>query len=139
MHTEQMDLIREEMAHLRALNEEEQRLRAEIARQPAAVAAAATRPTLRIVSGRAGASASGPPARGKGEPGGTPTVAPSVRRPQAQAQPPPRVPPAEPAKSGGDSHVDILRKIEAIQNERQGRWETLLKSLVGKAAGRSPS
>lgn len=92
MHQEQMDLVREEMAEIRRLSEEQRLLRTALER------AAPVRP--------ADAPAS-------------PSLAPPTHRPR-----PPR-PGAE------EAHAALARRLEALQQEQQGRWQKLLRSVMG--------
>ena len=108
MHREQMDLIRGEMTRLHQLAEDERRLRAELERRPPP--APAGRPTLRLV----------------GE---------ATDRPEPADAPPPRSPrrgaPPDPTKgdpgrdlraanAGVNLHVEIARKLAAIQDKHRG-------------------
>jgi pSer/pThr/pTyr-binding forkhead associated (FHA) protein len=102
LHKEQSALVREELEHLRRLTSELNALQAEKTRQPAAV----TPPAL-IANGQA----AGNPPTG---------AAPKVER-TAEAEP---APPA-------DIHDLLTRRIDALQAERQGRWQKLLKAVMG--------
>lgn len=93
MHQEQMTLVREELAEIRRLSEEQRALRAELAR-------------------------AGPPA-----PGGPPPAPPAiVDRPR----------PLRPPRPGAeDTHATLAHRLEALQQEQQGRWQKLLRSVMG--------
>jgi pSer/pThr/pTyr-binding forkhead associated (FHA) protein len=102
LHKEQSTLVREELEHLRRLTSELNALQAEKARQPAA----GTPPEL-LANGQAA--------------GNPPTVtAPKVAC-KVEAVP---TPPA-------DIHDLLTRRIDALQAERQGRWQKLLQAVMG--------
>jgi pSer/pThr/pTyr-binding forkhead associated (FHA) protein len=103
LHKEQSALVREELEHLRRLTSELNALQAEKARQPAAVA-----PPALITNGQA---AENPPT---GD-------APKVER-TTEAGPAPPV----------DIHDLLTRRIDALQAERQGRWQKLLQAVMGR-------
>jgi hypothetical protein len=44
----------------------------------------------------------------------------------------------EAVTAGIDLHAEITRKIAAIQDERQGRLQRLLRALTGNGAGSFP-
>lgn len=96
MHQEQMSLVREELAEIRRLAEEQRALRAALDRDRAA-----------------------PP--------------PSSYRPIAESAPPrPRRPHPHPPRPGGDeAHAALAHRLRELQEEQQGRWQKLLRSVMG--------
>jgi pSer/pThr/pTyr-binding forkhead associated (FHA) protein len=130
MHQDQMALIREELARLHQLTEEQRVLKAELARRPPAPEHG---PALRLVSGETNASL----------PASPPRAAPNVR-PEARADAPDAgtddrtgpegdegsFPPSK-GWSESDVHFMLARRLAAIQSERQGGWKKILNSLMG--------
>ncbi len=107
MHTEQVGILREEMARLEELNREMYTLLAERAKlAPASVPAAPLQ-------------AAPPPAALP-----SPTAAP-------QAADKPVAPPRPPADADPDLHIWLCQRMEAIQHERQGLWNRIA-SVLGK-------
>jgi pSer/pThr/pTyr-binding forkhead associated (FHA) protein len=87
MHQEQMALVREELAEIRRLAEEQRALRAELGR---------------------------------------------VTTPPVPAPPPPGPlrPPRPPRPGAEEAHAALARRLEALQEEQQGRWQKLLRSVM---------
>jgi hypothetical protein len=89
MHQEQMALVREELAEIRRLSEEQRALRTELSR-------------------------AAPPAA------------------RAPTPPPPSVRPLRPPRPGlEDTHATLAHRLEALQQEQRGRWQKLLRSVMG--------
>jgi pSer/pThr/pTyr-binding forkhead associated (FHA) protein len=91
MHQEQMALVREELAEIRRLAEEQRALRTELERV-------------------------------------TPSPPPAVVPP-----PRPSRPPRPPRPGAEEAHATLVRRLEALQEEQQGRWQNLLRSVMGDA------
>jgi hypothetical protein len=151
MHREQMDVIREELDRLHELTRELQELKEELARAPSRTAATASEPAAPAVpilpaTGPVRAPTVGTPASA-GAP--TPSVA-GPDRPLTTAKvPPPRttVPRPDHARAGlgppvtdGDAGASdgardavtwIHQRIAAIQQERETRWQKIIKLLPG--------
>jgi pSer/pThr/pTyr-binding forkhead associated (FHA) protein len=145
MHREQMDVIREELDRLHDLTRELQELKEELARDPARAAAPAVAP----------ASSSTPAS----DPDRVPTAGAAVGAPTASATgartrlgdaaipPPPSGPRPDQVRPGvamagatGDPEAaDVPRdavawihqRIAAIQQERESRWQKIVKLLPG--------
>ena len=136
LHKEQAGLVREELEHLRELTRELNALQKEQARQPApglsltpyaagqaeAVAAEELRPqategaaTMEMDGARANESTTEGPAE------------PAPEQPKEAAQTPPPGVAAPP-----DVHDWLTRRIDALQAERQGRWQKLLQIVMGR-------
>lgn len=98
MHREQMDLIREELAAIRRLAEEQRSLQAELAARRAA------------------------PANGPAPP----------RRPPPLERPPRRPDPARPEPAPA-AHDDLVRRLDLLQQEQHGRWQKILRSVLGES------
>jgi hypothetical protein len=148
MHREQMDVIREELDRLHDLTRELQELKQELARSPGP-AAAPTLPTAEAGAARrpAAAPADVPPAE---IPGPAAAGAAGQRRPMGPliAPPPPPTAPRPDqslpgagspgrivapglAGTGQDAVAWIHQRIAAIQQERESRWQKILKLLPG--------
>ena len=141
VHRGQTAMILEELAAIRRLTEEQGALHAEIAgRGRAAIGP----PTLRLVSGdavaRPGAATPGP-TLALPTPAGDPAWEP--RPPSAPAgprqPPPPTSGPTGPGPTGPpatrddpDFHARIVERLAAVRDERRGRWQKLLTTLLGK-------
>ena len=137
MHQDQMALIRQELAEIRHLTEEQQALQAELARRPSPVNGT---PPMRSPSPEPSA-----------EPSETPTPAaasrPTVAGDRAGASsvprssPPPRPDrPASTQTAGAmaekDLHAFLNQRLASIQEEQQSRWQKLLRTVM---AGRDPA
>ncbi len=146
MHQDQMGLIREELARIRELTEEQRALQAELARRPTLLE---DRPTLRLVVGESPAASStrsvdvGPAtvARGaarEGEPGRpAPDLRPGLAMPAASApDDAPKRPPPPGSQVPEDIHDELVRRLAAIQGESQGRWRKLLEAVMSAGSGR---
>jgi hypothetical protein len=125
LHKEQIAFIHEEMDRLEDLTRELHRLQLQVAKDsPARLATAAEHP--------AGAGIG--LARPAGEPAREPWPAP--RAPSR----PPELGPAAPAEgstppdapAGEDIHAWLCRRMAAVKEERQSRWQKLLGLLTGK-------
>jgi pSer/pThr/pTyr-binding forkhead associated (FHA) protein len=113
MHQDQMNLIREELARVQKLTEQQRLLQAELDRNPASERA---RPTLRVVVDEAQPN---------------PALA-------ARDAPFPLRGPLATSLSDldpGELHADLVRRLAAIQQERQGGWQKLLDTLKGRGSG----
>ena len=120
MHQDQMALIRQELAEIRRLSQEQQALQAELARH-----AAPADPPLISTTGPAPAATT---------PGGTfsgATPAPPPPQAERPSGPPPG-PTASTAAREGDLHAFLSQRLVAIQEEQQSRWQKLLRSVVGR-------
>jgi hypothetical protein len=53
-------------------------------------------------------------------------------QPAAAAQPSAAPPPRPPGTAEEGMHDLIIQRLEALQQERQGRWQSILQSLLGK-------
>jgi len=104
MHQDQMALLREEMAQLRELSEEQRVLQGRLAASAPPAEDPAVR--LRLVSGEGPANA-----------------------PRSAAPDPPR---PRPAPQAQDMHLMIEQRLAAIRGERQGRMQKLLSSVLGR-------
>jgi pSer/pThr/pTyr-binding forkhead associated (FHA) protein len=131
LHRDQMEAVREELDRVAAITHELQSLQSELAERslttattPAAGAApvpptatALSRPAPPLArNGTEGEGAAGGPVRDRPVPPQAPPV-------------PPSVPGAVPAE---DPHEWLNRRIAAIQEERQSRWQKILGFLRGK-------
>ncbi len=134
MHQDQMSLIREELSQLQQLSQEQQALQARLASQSAATVSG-RRPSLRVVSGESPVSVSRssatpqPTAPQPSNPGDLPEETAA-----AKATAPPR-PTREQVQEAGEIHAMLVKRIAAIQEERQGRWQKLLNAVIGKGNG----
>jgi hypothetical protein len=146
MHREQMDVIREELDRLHELTRELQELKDELARSPGRAAAPAAGPATSPVPILPPATPN--PARAPAA--GAPAGSPAGPRPSPGAAAAPGLPPAGPrpdqARPGaglrpaGDAEAaDLPRdtvswihhRIAAIQQERETRWQKIVKLLPG--------
>jgi pSer/pThr/pTyr-binding forkhead associated (FHA) protein len=136
MHREQMALIREELARLQQLTEEQRVLQGELARRPPA---SEYRPPLRLTSGEPYASLPFSPSCA------TPNVRSEVRAnvPDAGAAAAANLTGPEGDKSShppskgqieSDVHALLTLRLAAIQNERQGLWQKILKLMSGRSS-----
>jgi pSer/pThr/pTyr-binding forkhead associated (FHA) protein len=128
MHQEQMSLIRDELAQLHRLSEEQRALQGELASGTQS-SGQAGQPTLRLVSEELPIRNS-PAAPDMAPHAGRDEAAPSASR-RAASQPPP----SAPRQSPDEIHAQLFERLAAIQNERQGRWQKLLNSVLGKGSG----
>jgi pSer/pThr/pTyr-binding forkhead associated (FHA) protein len=122
MHQDQMSLIREEMDQLHQLTREQQTI------QAALLGSTGTnhdRPTLRLVA----AETTPTPTPEDPDRSGT-----TVQPPQpAEPSPDPRPRPRPTGTADPDQiHADLVTRLAAIQEERQGRWQRLVESLTGR-------
>ena len=131
MHGEQMNLIRAEMDQIRQLSEEQTALQRKM---ESGSLGSSLPPTIRLVQGDS-RTAAGPPATRN------PTVispwSGSRTRPDLTLKESSRpivtrpVGPPEPGtRDSPDLHGQIIHRIATIQEERQGRWQKLLKTLL---------
>jgi pSer/pThr/pTyr-binding forkhead associated (FHA) protein len=121
LHRDQMGLIRGELDRLQAVSQELQTLRAELVRQPLPAPSAAPAPS---------------PTPTPGPPQQAPTP-PPIRQPAANgtaAPKPPEPAPAPAAAGQGDPtiHVWLSQRIEALEQERQSRWQKVMSFVLGK-------
>ncbi|MEO6810572.1 MAG: FHA domain-containing protein [Isosphaeraceae bacterium] len=118
MHQDQMGLIREEMDQLHQLTREQQTIQAALL-GPAS--ANYDRPTLRVVTAES-------------SPTPTPTAAEPLQVGNAADPPPIPRPKAKPNQVADPDqiHADLVDRLAAIQQERQGRWQRLVESLTGR-------
>ena len=140
MHQDQMALIREELGCLRAVAEEQAALRLKVEGQARAIAGP---PALRLVSGGPAEATVRPPSGISARRPTDLTIGADDRRPSrptpAPTTPPPATGPARtplprvaPAEEGA-FHARLFDRLAEIQGERQGRWQKLVDSLLGKA------
>jgi hypothetical protein len=137
LHGEQMALIREEMARIRELSKEQEALRSQAEGHGFG---GSSPPALRLVACESRATPEGPhpnamppaPQSRTGRTPPSPTNEGRVEREEAagpaasraeESRPHPPVP--------SDLHSQIVNRLAEIQEERQGRWQKLLKSLLG--------
>ena len=140
---EQTDLIREELARIRELTEEQVALRSQVEGR----GQVAARPhALQLVSGESHAAISSPssspppvrPPRADQPPrrltigGGAERVEPAAERPAVRIDESRSGPPQE--VDAADVHARICDRLAEIQSERQGRWQKLMDSLLGKGS-----
>jgi pSer/pThr/pTyr-binding forkhead associated (FHA) protein len=125
LHREQTGLVREEMEHLRRITQELTTLQGELARQKAGEPAAPAAPVPVILAEN---------------PESEPTTTVAVEPPAVSAPPaePMKSPPdkaqgaASPAPAPADVHEWLNRRIVELQEERQGRWQKLLRFVRGE-------
>ncbi len=134
MHADQSSLIREELARIRTLSEEQQALREELARRgveapPAVHGSVPSAATLRLVTESMPAT---PPPPTSARSGSSPPPPHRPAAPLSQAARPA-------AKAAGlesvDLHTQLVSRLAEIESERQGRWQRLVGSLMGKGGG----
>jgi pSer/pThr/pTyr-binding forkhead associated (FHA) protein len=151
LHREQAVLVREELGEVRRLTQELNALRAETARQ-----ALDAQPT-EVVGAQAEPKAEAPPAAtanvktleseiisaGSANSNGTTEKGPGATRPSSETAPTPAnvgatPPPSReanqnPPPSGPtpDVHDWLSRRVAALQEERQGRWQKILQFITG--------
>jgi hypothetical protein len=122
LHREQMGLVREELDRLRDLTRELHTLRAEYAACPSAPAMRAgngtrvegEKPAATTPASVAGAGGPTPPSgNGKGTASRTAATAPT-------------------AEGDPNIHAWLTQRIAALDEERQSRWQKLLKTLLAK-------
>ena len=143
MHQDQMTLIREELAKVHRLDEKQRSLEAELARALPPIEAT---PPLRLVAAEpdspspevestvVGPAQAGSKASVAGPPGPADARADSgAASPGAASERPRPAAPHDPL----EMHALLFRRLEAIQEERQGRWQKLIGSLMGKDSGSS--
>jgi pSer/pThr/pTyr-binding forkhead associated (FHA) protein len=112
MHQEQMTLVREQLAELSRLSQEQASL------QDALTARARETPA-RPAAGRV------PPVpyrRDRDRPAAAP--APAARAPSSQPMP-------RPEAARTDVHSALVERLAAIQDERESRWQKLIRSILG--------
>jgi pSer/pThr/pTyr-binding forkhead associated (FHA) protein len=137
MHQDQMALIREELTRLHQLSEEQQVLQARLA-DPNWPPSPGRAPTLHV-NGVDGTPAGAPKTVGVlpvGPPGEA-MVQTTTNGHDPGAEP---VIPLRPRSVGGvsdgaDLHGKIIQHLAVIQQERQGRWQRLLGSVLGRGTG----
>jgi pSer/pThr/pTyr-binding forkhead associated (FHA) protein len=122
MHRDQMDVVKRELADMRAISGELEATRAAVRRLEAAGPRAAVAPTVPSPPPPTPppAAAPIPPPAGDG----------------ADAAPRPRPEPVA-AVAGADLHAKLVERVAALQNEQQGRWQRLLGLMTG-GAGETP-
>ena len=123
MHQEQMKLIREELAQIRDLTDEQRSLQERLAR----VERGAEDPeSLRLRLARESLS--------DGE-DSVPSPAPALT-----ARPPSlKAPTRDESAASIDLHLQIARRLASIRDERQSRWQKLIGSMLGKGTDRASS
>lgn len=131
IHTEQMAMIREELDQIRRLNIEQQNLRSEIEKRNQQGVHA---PALRLVTGgpdgEIGLRVPPPIRQVTPEPSNDRRLDLAIREGSKPGQV------ARPRPAGPDTpikdnlHGQIIDRITQIQDERAGRWQKLLKSLL---------
>jgi pSer/pThr/pTyr-binding forkhead associated (FHA) protein len=131
MHRDQMDVVKRELAEMRAIGGELEAARAEVRRLEAAGPAVATAPTT---------SPPPPPAPPKEAPApaGADRGVATPRGDGAEAAPRPRPAPIPTAAGAeADLHAKLVERVAALQQEQQGRWQRLLGLMTG-GAGETP-
>ncbi len=130
IHQEQISLIREELSCLRSLTQEQAALRQQVEGRTLAVRES---PVLRLVSGESRAPVLATSMRQSKLPRSL-ALAAGVEGPARSIEPlaPPlaTVAPAEEEAF----HARIFECLGEIQGERQGRWQKLMESLLGKGS-----
>ena len=131
MHQDQMALIREELARIHQLTEEQQALQVALS---AGHFEPADRPTLRLFSAEprppAPETARAPVAVARTR---SPAIIEGVGRPE-RISGGSRQPRDVPAPNPDEVHATLARRLAAIQEERQGRWQKLLGAMMGKVS-----
>jgi hypothetical protein len=127
MHQDQMGLIREELAEIRRLSQEQKDLQDELRRRDEAAAASPS-----PVNGALPIQ----PERTTPPPTDRTAARPSTAPPH-RVPPPPEEPRREQPRTQDDLHALINRRLMAIQEERQTRWQKLMQSVVGGEGDRS--
>jgi hypothetical protein len=136
-HQDHLALIRRELEEVRKATEEIQALRQQLeqsaAPPPTSAPAALPGPQEEGVEegGRVAPTAAGSSPDGQQS---TPAAGPAPNGKMGQPPPPPPGPQAGPAPSvGGDTiHAWLTQRIAALQQEREGRWQKILRLLLGR-------
>lgn len=118
MHQDQMNLIREELARLHQLTEEQHALQAELASRSATPPD--DRPILRLHQTEVPVN---------------PGTIPSASNPTGGGNTAASAPRPSPEPGLSQLHTALFERISAIQQERQGRWQRLLSSVIGRGGG----
>jgi pSer/pThr/pTyr-binding forkhead associated (FHA) protein len=121
LHREQMDLIRDELDQLHGLTRELQELQAELVKHPPAKAPAPTAPAP-----QRSARVSDPAGRPTPQRAPTPSAQPEAK-PAAPSAPQPAA-----GQDNADIHAWLSKRIAALQEERQGRWQKIVGYVLGK-------
>lgn len=152
MHKDQMGLIREELAQIQQLTREQQALQAELAKRPVASSPDVLAPPFRVVPAVSDTAPGlveelghipfpGPACEAPAPPGAAP-VEPTGFVPGAAPRMTGRADeglgrsPTDDTRNVAEDHVHamLVQRLAAIQDERQTRWQKLLKSVMGKNA-----
>jgi pSer/pThr/pTyr-binding forkhead associated (FHA) protein len=128
MHQDQMGLIREELAEIRRLSQEQKDLQAELRRRDEASVAAPS-----PVNGALPIQ----PERVMPPPADRTAARPSTAPPHRVPPPPPEAQGQARPQTQDDLHALINRRLMAIQEERQTRWQKLMQSVMGGEGDRS--
>jgi predicted component of type VI protein secretion system len=122
LHREQVSLLRDELERVRQITQDVARLQAEVAKsRPAAPEPVA-----------------GPPTAAPAQPSAVPPAA-TGAAPKPAPAPPRPTPLPKGGPSAEDVHAVLFERIEALQQERQSRWQTILQLLSGKPSDKSMS
>jgi pSer/pThr/pTyr-binding forkhead associated (FHA) protein len=114
MHREHMEVVREELAQIRRLNDEIQNLQARLDNPPAATPASPAVPTDRT-------------------PAAATTPAPATPPPKLAIEPEHATWSA--SNQASQLHLQLASRIAQVQKEREGRWQKLLKLVSGSSPG----
>jgi hypothetical protein len=123
LHREQMSLLREELDKLHAINRELQSLQSEFGWQPAA-SLDASPDAVNHAQSPAAEPVGGPAAKSKAGSANNvpPPAADTERRGDA----------IHPGQTDPAVHAWLSQRIAALQQERQGRWQKIVKFVMGK-------
>jgi pSer/pThr/pTyr-binding forkhead associated (FHA) protein len=127
MHQEQMALIREELAQLHRLTEEHRALQLKLEyRPPSPEPEVRSKPrreseTSKVARPRPSPALPQEAVRDEGAPSVSPGAA---SQPQSSF----------PREGAEDIHAKLFERLAAIQSEREGRWQRLLNSVMGKGS-----
>jgi pSer/pThr/pTyr-binding forkhead associated (FHA) protein len=131
MHQDQMALIREEMARILRLSEEQQALQAELAAHlprlvldPRAVPDV-VRPDALVIPPPG-------PSRGESSPPAGSAPADGV---QSIGSPGRLHPTPQTGQNSDQHHDELISRIATLQKENQGRWQKLLSTVIGRGPG----
>jgi hypothetical protein len=143
MQDKQMQLIREELGHLHDLTKELHALQADLlkhsraAPQPAAARAGGERTTPAPTKNESRAGAQHRPSL-RGRPDAVERTSAACTDPGANPRTPTPVVAAA-GQSQEDIHAVLCARIEALQQDRQSRWQSILHFMTGKRSAGSTS
>jgi pSer/pThr/pTyr-binding forkhead associated (FHA) protein len=139
MHRDQMNLIREEMDRINELAQEQRALESKLAGQspnlaePAPPVGETPRPEPRSREPNPNPNPSRP-----SQPGPVAAPAPGeteLARPAPSTTSPEQAPRPTGTPADENMHAWLSQRIASIREERQGRWQKLLRSLMGRVSG----